>query len=77
MATLPALTVSFERRLQHLRELLSSRRTFSFEEAVKGEDRMTQAVTLFALLELYKSGELVWRQNETFGPIEISGVEAK
>ena len=32
---------------------------------------MTQAVTLFALLELYKSGELVWRQSETFGPIEI------
>ena len=28
---------------------------------------MTQAVTLFALLELYKSGELVWRQRETFG----------
>ena len=28
---------------------------------------MTQAVTLFALLELYKSGELVWRQSETFG----------
>ena len=34
-------------------------------------DRMTQAVTLFALLELYKSGELVWRQRETFGAIEI------
>ena len=32
---------------------------------------MTQAVTLFALLELYKTGELVWRQRETFGPIEI------
>ena len=32
---------------------------------------MTQAVTLFALLELYKSGELVWRQRETFGEIEI------
>jgi hypothetical protein len=26
---------------------------------------------LFALLELYKSGELVWRQRETFGEIEI------
>ena len=34
-------------------------------------DRMTQAVTLFALLELYKSGELVWRQRENFGEIEI------
>ena len=64
-------TVSLERRLAHLRTLLSRRGSFSFEEAVEGGDRMTQAVTLFALLELYKSGELVWRQRETFGEIEI------
>jgi segregation and condensation protein A len=64
-------TVSLERRLTHLRELLARRGSFSFEDAVEGEDRMTQAVTLFALLELYKSGELVWRQRETFGDIEI------
>ena len=45
---------------------------FTFEDAVGGDsDRMTQAVTLFALLELYKNGELVWRQRETFGAIEI------
>jgi segregation and condensation protein A len=65
------VTVSFERRMAVLRELLASRRSFSFEDAVGDSDRMTQAVTLFALLELYKSGELVWRQRETFGPIEI------
>jgi segregation and condensation protein A len=70
------VTVSFERRLEHLRGLLSSRRKFSFDEAVEGEDRMTQAVTLFALLELYKSGELVWKQSETFGRIEISARES-
>jgi segregation and condensation protein A len=63
--------VSLERRLDHLRGLLGSRGKFSFDEAVQGEDRMTQAVTLFALLELYRSGELVWRQSETFGEIEI------
>ena len=68
-------TVSLERRLSHLRSLLADRRSFSFDDAVKGEDRMTQAVTLFALLELYKSGELVWRQRETFGEIEISAVQ--
>ena len=68
-------TVSLERRLAHLRGLLARRRSFSFEEAVRGEDRMTQAVTLFALLELYKSGELVWSQEETFGKIEISAPE--
>jgi segregation and condensation protein A len=65
------VTVSLERRLQHIRTLLSSRQRFSFEDAVAGEDRMTQAVTLFALLELYKTGELVWSQSEPFGPIEI------
>jgi segregation and condensation protein A len=68
---LARVTVSLERRLEHLRDLLSSRRTFSFDDAVDGADRMTQAVTLFALLELYKSGELVWSQEETFGRIEI------
>jgi chromatin segregation and condensation protein Rec8/ScpA/Scc1 (kleisin family) len=36
---------------------------------------MTQAVTLFALLELYKSGELVWKQKQPFGRIEISAKE--
>jgi segregation and condensation protein A len=65
------ITVSLERRLAHLRDLLGSRRSFSFDDAVGESDRMTQAVTLFALLELYKSGELVWRQRENFGPIEI------
>jgi segregation and condensation protein A len=65
------VTVSLERRLAHLRQLLRSRASFSFEDAVAGSDRMTEAVTLFALLELYKSGELVWRQRENFGPIEI------
>jgi segregation and condensation protein A len=70
------ITVSFERRLEHVRALLATRRRFSFDDAVEGADRMTQAVTLFALLELYKSGELVWKQKEPFGKIEISAVEA-
>jgi len=65
------VTVSLERRLAHLRDLLRSRTSFSFDDAVAESDRMTQAMTLFALLELYKSGELVWRQRENFGPIEI------
>jgi segregation and condensation protein A len=30
-----------------------------------------------ALLELYKSGELVWRQDETFGSIEIMAPEGR
>jgi segregation and condensation protein A len=70
------ITVSLERRLEHLRDLLRARRNFSFDAAVEGSDRMTQAVTLFALLELYKSGELVWRQKKPFGQIEISAKES-
>jgi segregation and condensation protein A len=58
-------------RLAHLRELLRGG-SFSFEEAVAGADRMTVAVTLFALLELYKRGEVDWTQAQTFGEISIS-----
>jgi segregation and condensation protein A len=57
-------------RLAHLRDLLR-RGAFSFEEAVRGVDRMTVAVTLFALLELYKRGEADWEQGENFGEIAI------
>ena len=32
---------------------------------------MTVAVTLFALLELYKAGEAGWEQDESFGPITV------
>ncbi len=45
--------VSVAERLAHLRGLLRRGR-FTFDEAVAGADRMTVAVTLFALLELYK-----------------------
>ena len=57
-------------RLAHLRGLLRRGR-FSFDEAVAGADRMTVAVTLFALLELYKRGEAVWEQEESFGEIAV------
>jgi segregation and condensation protein A len=66
--------VSVADRLAHLRGLLSRRRgRVSFDEAVAGADRVTVAVTLFALLELYKRGEAAWEQNEPFGPITIQG----
>ena len=66
--------VSVADRLAHLRGLLSRRRgRFSFDEAVDGADRVTVAVTLFALLELYKRGEAAWEQSEPFGPITIQG----
>jgi segregation and condensation protein A len=67
--------VSVAERLTHLRGLLARGGAFSFDEAVRGADRMTVAVTLFALLELYKRGEADWRQEESFGEVTIaSGV---
>jgi segregation and condensation protein A len=63
--------VSVEQRLRHLRDLLSSRNRFLFDEAVEGADRLTEAVTLFALLELYKAGEAKWEQEVPFGPITV------
>jgi segregation and condensation protein A len=65
--------VSIEQRLRHLRELLASSARFSFDDAVRGADRLTEAVTLFALLELYKAGEARWEQEVPFGPITVVG----
>ncbi len=64
-------TVSVQRRLTVVRDLLRNRPTLDFDEAFGREDRFTQAVTLFALLELYRRGEASWTQTETFGPIEV------
>ena len=65
----PKVTVA--ERLSHLRELLA-RGSFSFDEAVERADRVTVAVTLFAVLELYKQGELTWTQDQPFGEITLS-----
>lgn len=64
-------TVSLERRLRVLRDALGRRTSFDFDDEFGGEDRLTQAVTLFALLELYRKGEVTWEQKETFGPIRV------
>jgi segregation and condensation protein A len=64
--------VSVAERLTHLRTLLArGRGRVSFDAAVAGADRVTVAVTLFALLELHKAGEAAWEQSEPFGPITV------
>jgi segregation and condensation protein A len=65
-------TVSLEKRLRILRQLLAGRGDVDFERSFGGEDKLTQAVTLFALLELHKQGEATWEQGEVFGPIKIT-----
>ena len=64
----PKVTVA--ERLAHLRALLRAG-SFNFDDAVERADRVTVAVTLFAVLELYKQGELTWSQDEPFGQITI------
>jgi segregation and condensation protein A len=63
--------VSIEQRLAHVRSMLGRLGSFSFDDAVAGTDRLTEAVTLFALLELYKAGEADWEQRDPFGPITV------
>jgi len=65
-------TVSLDRRLRVLRQLLAARRPIDFDQTFGAEDRLTQAVTLFALLELHKRGEATWEQPDTFGSIAIT-----
>ena len=67
--------VSLERRLGHLRAILGRRGRVTFDECVAGADRLTEAVTLFALLELHKSGEATWEQERPFGPITITAAQ--
>jgi segregation and condensation protein A len=63
--------VSVSERIAHLRSMLRKAAALSFEDVVGNSDRMTVAVTLFALLELHKRGEASWDQSEPFGEITV------
>jgi segregation and condensation protein A len=60
-------------RLTHLRALLRRGR-FSFDEAVAKADRVTVAITLWALLELHRRGEATWEQAEPFAEIIVEAL---
>lgn len=64
--------VTLEQRLDALRTLLRAKSRVSFDECVDGADRLTEAMTIFALLELYKAGEADWHQAEPFQPITVT-----
>jgi segregation and condensation protein A len=68
--------VTVAERLAHLRSLLSRGR-FTFSDAVGRSDRVTVAVTLYALLELYKQGEATWTQDKPFAEITIQALTAR
>jgi segregation and condensation protein A len=65
--------VSVAERLAHLRRLLRRGR-FTFSQAVSHADRVTVAVTLYALLELYKQGEATWSQEQPFAEITVESL---
>lgn len=68
-------TVSLERRLRALRDALGRRANFDFDDEFGEEDRLTQAVTIFAMLELFRKGEVTWEQDKCFGPIRVQKVQ--
>ena len=71
VAHMTVIRVTVAERLAHLRTLLSRGR-FTFSEAVGRSDRVTVAVTLYALLELYKQGEATWEQEAPFAEITVT-----
>lgn len=62
---------TLEQRLGALRSMLTRASRFDFDEVIEGADRLTEAMTIWALLELYKLGEADWVQEENFGKIEV------
>lgn len=66
--------VTLAERLVRLRSLLR-KGSFIFDDALESSDRMTIAITLYALLELYKRGEAHWDQQETFGEITVTPLD--
>jgi segregation and condensation protein A len=58
--------------LDRFRTLLDERGTFTFDDAIGGLDRMGVAVAFWALLDLYKRGEVRMAQSEPFAPIRIA-----
>ena len=72
LSHMPRRLVPIRDFLDRFRRLLDERGTFHFDDAVVGLDRMAQAVAFWALLDLYKRGEVRLAQLEPFAPIRIA-----
>jgi segregation and condensation protein A len=64
-------TVSLERRVRVLRDLLVGRGSLDCDEAFGDEDKLAQAVALFALPGRHARGGATWEQQDVFGQIEV------
>lgn len=72
LSHLPTRLLPVRSFLDRFRSLLDERGTFTFDEAIDGLDRMGVAVAFWALLDLYKRGEVRMAQAEPFAPIRIA-----
>lgn len=71
------VTANIWERMKAIRLALKDKEEVRFDEIIAGSDRMTQAVTFFALLEMYNSGELEVEQEKLFGQIIIHEAKKK
>ncbi len=76
LSHLPRRLVPVRDFLARFRRLLDERGSFTFDDAVSGLDRMGIAVAFWALLDLYRRGEVLLAQPEAFAAIEVAAVTA-
>ncbi|MHB9111918.1 MAG: segregation and condensation protein A [Thermoleophilia bacterium] len=69
------LTANVWEQMKAIRTAVRHQAKVAFEDIVGDADRVTQAVTFFALLEMYNSGELEVEQEQLFGRILIYEAE--
>lgn len=69
------VSVTVWERVKAIRDALRGRQKVTFEEVVGDADRITQAVTFFAMLDLFNRGELDIEQEQLFGRIVLSEVK--
>ncbi|MBE0428246.1 MAG: segregation/condensation protein A [Thermoleophilia bacterium] len=65
------VTVSVWERMKAVRDALRTRAELDFDEVAGSADRVTQAITFFAILEMLNAGELEVEQEKLFGQIMI------
>lgn len=65
------VTANVWEQMKAIRSAVRHQAKVAFEDIVGDADRVTQAVTFFALLEMYNSGELEVEQERLFGQILI------
>lgn len=71
------VTVNVWERMKAIRNALREKPKVDFDEVVGKADRVTQAVTFFALLEMFNTGELEVEQERLFGQILIYEAQKK